>query len=125
MRLIAKLFATCIGIGYLQKGSGTVAAAAACVVWYIIQMRSIGNGATFALILVLFFAGVWASNIAEDIWGKDNCRIVIDEWVGMFISLFMLPVTYAYLIAAFILFRFFDIVKPLYIRKAERLPAGW
>ena len=51
--------------------------------------------------------------------------VVIDEVAGMCISLLFLPVTIKYVIAALILFRFFDIAKPLFIRKSEALPAGW
>jgi phosphatidylglycerophosphatase A len=43
----------------------------------------------------------------------------------MCISLFLIPVELKYIALAFVLFRFFDIVKPLYIRKAEALPGGW
>ena len=61
----------------------------------------------------------------ERYWGKDPSKVVIDEVSGMAIGLLLLPVNVKYLFAAFILFRFFDIVKPLYIRKIEALPRGW
>jgi phosphatidylglycerophosphatase A len=51
--------------------------------------------------------------------------VVIDEIAGMCVSLLFIPVTVGYVAAAFILFRFFDIVKPLYIRRTEKLPKGW
>ena len=68
---------------------------------------------------------MWSSSKVEPIWGKDPARVVIDEVAGMCISLLFLPVNVKYLFCALILFRFFDIVKPLFIRKVESLPAGW
>jgi phosphatidylglycerophosphatase A len=43
----------------------------------------------------------------------------------MCISLLFVPITVQWIVTALVLFRFFDIVKPLYIRKAEALPGGW
>lgn len=55
---------------------------------------------------------------AERFFGKKDCRvIVIDEVVGVFFTMFMLPPTLFYLSAGFLLFRLFDISKPF--------PAGW
>jgi len=50
---------------------------------------------------------------------------VIDEVAGMCISLLFIPVTLKYIIIALVLFRFFDIVKPLFIKKMEIPPGGW
>lgn len=71
------------------------------------------------------FVGVWSSSIVEPIWGKDPARVVIDEVAGMAISLLFLPVNVKCLLLGLVLFRFFDILKPLYIRKMESLPSGW
>jgi len=120
-----KLFSSVFGIGYL-KGGGTIAAAVTCLCWYLAW-----NGAyppVLASILItaaVTFAGVWSSSVMEQFWGKDPSRVVIDEVAGMCVSLVFLPVNVKYLLAAFILFRFFDILKPLYIRKTESLPGGW
>jgi len=69
--------------------------------------------------------GIWSSNVVSRIWGKDPARVVIDEVAGMCISLLLVPVTIKYVVAALILFRFFDIAKPLFIKKLEKLPGGW
>jgi phosphatidylglycerophosphatase A len=74
------------------------------------------------LIIVL---GIWVSNKVEADWGKDSSKVVIDEVAGMCISLLFVPVTITNVITGFILFRFYDIVKPLFIRKTEALPSGW
>lgn len=121
----SKIISTSLGIGYIGKGAGSVAAAVCCLAWYFIQIRGVNTMATFIAIVLLFFLGVYTASVVEAEWGKDHNRVVIDEVQGMAMSLFLIPVTWKYLILAFILFRFFDITKPLFIRKAESLPAGW
>ena len=61
----------------------------------------------------------------EEIWGKDHNRVVFDEVAGMCITLLFVPLKWEYTLIGLILFRFFDILKPLYIRKLEELPGGW
>lgn len=125
MMFTAKAISTCLGIGYIQKGAGTVAALAGCIAWYFIQVRGVNGWVNVAAIIVLLAIGIWSANVVEKAWGHDSNRIVIDELLGMCISLFLIPLQWKYIAAAFILFRFFDIAKPLYIRKAEALPGGW
>lgn len=120
-----KLIATGLGIGYIRKGSGTVAAAVCALVWYLAQAGGYPAVITYVLTAVILFAGVWSSGVVERYWGKDSSYVVIDEIAGMSISLLFLPVTIPVVLAAFLLFRFFDIVKPLYIRRTESLPGGW
>lgn len=122
---IAKAIATGFGIGYIRKGAGSVAALICCGAWYLVQNSGMSIVYTLAFILVLFFVGVWSSSVVEKEWEKDSNRVVIDELLGMCVSLFLLPLAWKYVVLSFILFRFFDIVKPLYIKKAEVLPSGW
>ena len=121
--LAAKLISTCLGIGYMGKGGGTVVSLAWCIAWYLIQPRGILMEGS--LILLFCTLGVWAAFRVEKAWGHDSNKVVVDELLGMCISLLLLPFRWQYGVAAFILFRFFDIVKPLYIRKAESLQGGW
>ena len=59
-------------------------------------------------------------------WGVDPWRVVVDVMVGVLISLLAAPAGHVwYGLAAFMLFRFFDILKPLGIRRMEKLPGGW
>jgi phosphatidylglycerophosphatase A len=125
MMVTAKLISTCLGIGYIQKGAGTIAAAVCCVAWYFIGAGGLNAWYTLLGILLLFIIGLWASAYVELEWGHDSNRVVVDELLGMSVSMFLLPVNWKYIGLAFLLFRFFDIVKPLYIRKAEALPGGW
>lgn len=118
-----KIIATGLGIGYVRKGGGTIAASIVALVLYLIgSEHQVVVYITTACVIVL---GVWSSTQVEEIWGIDNKRVVIDEIAGMLVSVLLLPVTIPTFVAAFILFRFFDIVKPLYIRRLEKLPKGW
>jgi phosphatidylglycerophosphatase A len=77
------------------------------------------------IILLLFPLGVYVSKESEKIFLKrDSPRIVFDEVVGAFISVFLLPKKIEYIILAFFIFRFFDIVKPYPIRKIDEKVKG-
>lgn len=123
-----KLLST-FGIGYIGKGSATIAAAVCCIFWYLLQPNGYQNiPAVFITPFVTLFVillGVWVSGKTEVFWGPDPDRVVIDEVAGMCVSLLFLPVKIKFIIAGFILFRFFDILKPLGIKKMEKLPGGW
>ncbi|MDB5156388.1 MAG: phosphatidylglycerophosphatase, partial [Mucilaginibacter sp.] len=119
------LAATVFGIGYLGKGVGTIAAFFACVCWYLLWHNGSMVVPAILLTIIVTALGIWSGNKVEPIWGKDHSRVVIDEVAGMFVSLLFIPVTLPYIIAGFILFRFFDILKPLFIRRLEALPGGW
>lgn len=123
--LFHKLIATSLGIGYIGKGAGTVAAVACSVCWYLAYRNGYQPIPSLLITVAITMIGVWSSNVVVPIWGKDPARVVIDEVAGMCISLLFIPVTIKYVIAALILFRFFDIAKPLFIRKLEKLPDGW
>ena len=123
--MIVKLIATCFGIGYIQKGAGTIAALFCCLLWYLLKIGETGWYVQLFSIVILFFIGVWSSSQVEDAWGHDSNRIVIDEWMGMSVALFLVPFTWINYLLAFILFRAFDIAKPFYIRKAEGFLGGW
>jgi phosphatidylglycerophosphatase A len=123
--LFHKITSTSLGIGYIGKGAGTVAAVFTCLVWYF-SLSAESNFLIPALITVLISAlGIWSANMVEAQWGKDHQRVVIDEVAGMCIALLWVPVTPFNVLIALILFRFFDIVKPLYIKKLENWPGGW
>ena len=123
--LFHKITSTSLGIGYIGKGAGTVAAVFTCLVWYF-SLSAESNFVIPAVITVLISAlGIWSANIVEAQWGKDHQRVVIDEVAGMCIALLWIPVTPINILIALFLFRFFDIVKPLYIKKLENWPGGW
>jgi phosphatidylglycerophosphatase A len=123
--LFHKLSATVFGIGYIGKGAGTVAAFFCCICWYLAWNQNYNAGISVAITVAIIGLGIWSGNKVEPIWGKDHGRVVIDEVAGMCITLLFVPVTIKYVLAGLILFRFFDIVKPLFIKKLELLPGGW
>lgn len=80
---------------------------------------------TLALIILFTIGGIWSSNKLEPFWGEDPSRVVVDEMVGVWIALLAAPEgNFWYPVAAFALFRLFDIFKPLGIRKMESLKGG-
>ena len=123
--LFHKLVSTSLGIGYIGKGAGTVAAVACCICWYLAWAPGYNPVTAVIVTFLITLLGIWSSTIVSKIWGKDPSRVVIDEVAGMCISLLFIPVTLKYIIIALVLFRFFDIVKPLFIKKMEILPGGW
>ena len=123
-----RLIASCLGIGYTPKGGGTVAAIACCIAWYFARTGGGGsNDSSFWPVLatgLIFVIGVWSGNKVEAAWGKDSSKVVIDEVAGMCLTLLFTPVRWQYILCGLILFRFFDIAKPLGIRKMEELKGG-
>lgn len=126
MKLRHYLIATGLGLGFSPIAPGTVGSLGGCLIAVLINHYSaFPNGVLAFLIILFLFLGVDSSNKLETIWGKDPSRIVIDEVVGIWISMFMLPAGWIYTVAAIVLFRFFDIYKPLFIRKLESIDGGW
>jgi phosphatidylglycerophosphatase A len=121
----AKIVSTCFGIGYLQKGAGTLAALLVSAAWLLLPVGGMNIIVHILAVVLILAAGIWSAAKVEKEWGHDSNRIVVDEVLGMAISLVMIPVNWKYVLAAFVLFRFFDILKPFFIRKAEALPSGW
>lgn len=125
--LFHKLIATGLGVGYIEKGAGTVAALATCLLWALFQSGTVSDSyfIPFLITIMITIIGVWSSNKVEIEWGKDHNRVVIDEIAGMCITLLFIPYSILYISIGFVLFRFFDIIKPLYIRRLESLKGGW
>ena len=121
-----KLISSGLGIGYIPKGGGTVASAVCCLAIYLALPagEQFGLLSSVSITIILFTLGLLSSYKVEAAWGKDNYRVVIDEIAGMWVSMLFIPQTLVLLVTGFILFRFFDIVKPLYIRRMESLAGG-
>ena len=75
--------------------------------------------------VVILVLGAIVSGKAEKDFGQDARPIVIDEVLGMGLALLFVTKRIVYYVIAFVLFRFFDIVKPFPPRQAEKLPSGW
>lgn len=125
-----QLIATGCGVGFFPYGPGTMGALSAIVVWYLlsllVSMPSL-IGITLALVVLFTFLGAWSATVSERYWGEDPSRVVIDEVVGQWIVLLAIPANFQlwHVVVALALFRFFDIVKPLGVRKMENFKGGW
>jgi phosphatidylglycerophosphatase A len=133
---IQKLVGSVGGIGYIGKGGGTVAAAVCAFFIYFAyllarQAELAGTNEMLRLVflplitLVFTVLGIWSGNGVEAVWGKDSSKVVMDEVVGMLVTMLFHPLGWRSLLAGLILFRIFDIAKPLGIRRTEKLPGGW
>ncbi len=120
-----KLIATVFGIGYVGKGGGTIAAAACCLIWILIPRANDTNFWQVLITIAVLLIGVWSGNAVDAVWGKDSSKVVIDEVAGMMVTLLFIPVQLKFALAGLVLFRFFDIAKPIFIKKMELLPKGW
>lgn len=121
---VHKCIASVFGIGYVGKGGGTIAAAACCLIWLLIASRASDLGQLLITLLIVI-VGIWSGNVVDGVWGKDSSKVVIDEVAGMLVTIIFLPVGIKYIAIGLLLFRFFDIAKPLFIKNMERLPGGW
>ncbi|MCQ2223366.1 MAG: phosphatidylglycerophosphatase A [Bacteroidaceae bacterium] len=119
---------TGFGSGYWPWGPGTAGALVALLIWFGLA-QLVGPLMLQAIVLVLsvffYFAGVWAADRLEPYWGEDPSRVVVDEMVGTWIALMAVPAGHLYYgIAAFVLFRFFDMYKPFGVRHMESMGHG-
>ena len=124
MTRLAVFVATVAYCGYFPIAPGTVGSAAGLVFYTLVWWT--GSPVVEAgLILVLGAAGVWAGTAAERFFGGiDPGPIVIDEVVGMLITLAFIPVGWSAALAGFVLFRIFDVIKPYPAGQFERLHGG-
>ena len=124
MRRLGVFIATCGYIGYAPVAPGTFGSAAGLAVFYAV--RSSGSLAVeLATIMVLFVLGIWSGTEAEHHFGGvDPAPVVLDEVVGMLITLAFIPVNVFGAILGFLVFRALDVVKPWPSADMERLPGG-
>jgi len=120
---IWRFVATFFYLGKLPFAPGSWGSLGALLIWLLLPVTF---SVHLSIIVILFVLGVYSSDkMAKDMDDHDPPEIVIDEAVGMGISLFMLPHSLGLYILAFILFRIFDIIKPFFIDRIQKLPGGW
>jgi phosphatidylglycerophosphatase A len=127
VRRLAVWIATGFGIGYLPIAPATWASLAVALLLLPLA-PALDPWAVGAAALALAAVGVWSAGEAEKTLGTDAKPIVIDEVVGMLVSICGVTMGSSPLLTlglAFVLFRFFDIVKPFGIRRSQTLPGGW
>ena len=118
----ALLLATAGGVGYVPFAPGTFGSMVGVALWAVLP----SSWVTQAIVIVaLFVLGSWSGSVAEHHFGRtDPSQVVIDEVVGILMTLFLNPVGWAGALAGFLIFRLSDIVKPYPSNRFERLPGG-
>ena len=109
---LAEIIGTVLYVGKSPFAPGTVGSLVALGVWFILKPYIIDP--LFLLITGgIFFAGIAVSTVLIEAWNKkDPKEIVIDEWVGMWIALYLVPYEIIWGLVSFFFFRLFDIFKP-------------
>ena len=104
------LFASWFGIGLLRPAPGTWGSLVAILIWYFAEFLH----SSIHIILPIFILFSWliCSQASDDSESKDNSAIVIDEVAGMLVTLSFVSHGVITYLAAFLLFRLFDIWKP-------------
>ncbi len=124
MQRLALVVATCGYVGYVPIAPGTAGSAVALALLWAIR-RAESTTVEIAALAVLTAAGIWSAGVAERHFGRIDPRaVVIDEVVGMLLTLLLLPVNLIGAGAGFLVFRLLDIVKPWPAGRLEALPGG-
>ena len=116
------MLASVFGAGYAPVASGTVGSFVTVVAIWLLPLTPLRIAVALVVVTLI---GIWAGSRVERVLGKkDPGVIVIDEVAGMLLSVILLPRTIPVLIAAFLLFRLFDIWKPFPARESQALTGG-
>jgi phosphatidylglycerophosphatase A len=120
---IALILSSWFGTGLIPRMPGTVATLATIPV--VIVMSRLGQLFGAIYLVILIFGAVWSSGVAERLMGRDDpSEVVIDEVAGFMLTMYLLPLSWLSLALGFIMFRFFDILKPFPIKRLERIGGG-
>ncbi|WP_273532260.1 phosphatidylglycerophosphatase A family protein [Leyella lascolaii] len=122
--LLPTIIGTGFGSGFWSWGPGTAGALTGMLIWYALSFMlnsTLLFAVTLSCIVVFTIAGTWAVRRLSPFWGSDPQKVVIDEMVGVWVPLLAVPASDIWLaLASFVLFRLFDILKPLGIRTLDR-----
>jgi len=126
---LAKLIGTSLGFGYAPLGPGTFGTIFGLICYIgmaygfgIVETETMNFNLDYlliGLILVFTWLGTWSAKELEEEWGHDPGKIVMDETVGVWITVLFIPFSWTNVLLALIIFRFFDILKPLGIRTID------
>jgi phosphatidylglycerophosphatase A len=120
---LSLVITTVCGVGYAPFAPGTAGSAAGLLLWYFLPASTAVQA---GVIVALMVVGSLAGNVAERHFRKsDPGQVVVDEVMGMLITLFLVPVGWRGALAGFLLFRVADVIKPYPANRLERLPGGW
>lgn len=117
-------FAFGLGSGAAPWAPGTVGTAAA-IIPYLLWIQFLSPIWFLFLLVVTFVIGVWlCERTSEDLGVHDHSGIVWDEFVGYWLTMFLAPQGWEWALVGFVLFRFFDVLKPWPVKWADRRVAG-
>ncbi len=117
------LLAFGLGSGAAPKAPGTYGTLAAVPLYLLLQ--SLSSLHYLLMVVALFVVGIWiCDKTSRDLGVHDHGGIVWDEWVGLLVTLWMAPQGWYWLVVGFVLFRFFDIIKPWPIGWLDRQVSG-
>jgi phosphatidylglycerophosphatase A len=120
--LFALAFSTALGVGYAPVAPGTFGSIVGLALWMLMPGSPAVQGAT---IVFLFVVGSLTANAAERHFGRTDPRqVVIDEVMGMLLTVFMIPVDITGALLGFLAFRAADVVKPYPANRLEKLHGG-
>jgi phosphatidylglycerophosphatase A len=125
---LADTLSTWFYCGYCPKAPGTAGSLAALVIgWLLHEYAGLAGWHFLLLAAILFVPAVWAAGVtAREHRIKDPSFVVVDEVIGQWIALAgAATLNWKSYLAAFVLFRLFDIWKPPPVRQLEALPGGW
>jgi phosphatidylglycerophosphatase A len=121
---LAVFLATFGYLGHFPVAPGTAGSAAGVVVYILLGKMGL-VWVELPLIVALYLVGIWAATLSERYFGRpDPGPVVIDEVMGMLLTVAFTPVGLSGLLTGFVLFRIFDVVKPWPTGRFERLPRG-
>jgi len=124
LKKLGLFLATCGFVGHVPVAPGTAGSLVGVALFYALRAFD-APFAEVAAILILFAAGVWAAGVAERHWQRtDPGPVVIDEVVGMLITLCWLPLTGLGVFVGFLVFRVLDVWKPWPAARFESLHGG-
>lgn len=122
MTAVALALATSFGVGYVPVAPGTFGSAVGLLLWFVLPASTIWQAAAIAAVAA---AGIWASGVTERHYRRaDPGVVVIDEVLGMMVTLAFQSVSWTGALLAFLLFRAFDVWKPYPANRFERLHGG-
>jgi phosphatidylglycerophosphatase A len=125
---LADTLSTWFYCGYSPRAPGTVGSLAAVLIAWLLNRTTGMAGWQFLIPAALLLGpAVWAAGVSARARGvKDPQFVVIDEVIGQWVALAgAVPLNWKSYLAAFGLFRLFDILKPPPVRQMEALPGGW
>jgi len=123
MKALARFLATLGPTGYAPVAPATAGSAVVATIGWFIPPPALPI--TIALLVVGTALAVWLAGEAEKDLGHDAKPIVVDEAIGQSLALLFVPHTLIAFGASFLLFRIFDVWKPLGAREAQALPGGF